>query len=108
MKLGKTLKVAIAAAAVIGALATPKAPNANAAITPHCVYHNYVYGVGGGCDGLGGPGHDRMDISCRADNTAFWFNWYGKWHSRYGSWQESRSCGGGWFSWKVWFEHKNS
>jgi len=99
---------AVVVAATIVAGVTVPAGGASAATTPRCVYTNYVYSVSGGCDGLGGPGHDRMDIRCRANNTGFWIDWYGPWHDRYGSWQETRACGGGWHAWQVWFEHKNN
>ena len=108
MKLTTVLKIATAAAATASAVAIPNAPGANAATTPHCVDRNYVYSVSGGCDGLGGPGHDRMVIDCRVQNSYYYETWYGPWHDRYSSWQESRTCGGGWYAWQVWFEHKNS
>ena len=108
MKLTTALKIAIAAAATASAVAIPNAPGANAATTPYCIDHNYVYLVSGGCDGLGGPGHDRMVINCRVDNSYYYETWYGPWHDRYSSWQENRTCGGGWYAWQVWFEHKNT
>lgn len=100
-------KLAAAGTLALGAAVIPTT-GASAATTPHCVDHNYVYIVSGGCDGLGGPGHDRMDIYCWANNSDYYVIWYGTWHNRYGSWQENRACGGGWHAGTVWFEHKNS
>jgi hypothetical protein len=76
--------------------------------TPYCEAQNFVVGVTGGCDGLGGPGHDRMVINCRVDNSGYYDTRYGPWHNRDGSWQESRTCGSGAHVWQVWFEHENT
>ncbi|MFD9125722.1 hypothetical protein [Kitasatospora sp. NPDC059571] len=94
-------------ALALSAVTIPGATSASAA-TPRCVYHNYVYSVSGGCDGLGGAGHDRMVIRCRVNNSNYWVDWYGAWHNRLGSWQETRLCGGGRHAWQVWFEHKDT
>lgn len=101
-------KFAAVGAFALSVTAVSGASSASAATTPRCVDHNYVFSVTGGCDGLGGPGHDRMDIECWANNSDYWVDWYGPWHNRYGSWQETRLCGFGWHAGAVWFEHKNT
>ena len=107
MRFQRAISATTIAVATLAGVVGP-ATDASAA-TPRCVYNNYVYSVGGGCDGLGGAGHDRMNIRCRVNNSGFWVDWYGAWHDRYGSWQEIRACGGGWHAWQVLvFEYKNN
>jgi len=101
------VKVMMIAAAVL-TVTVASGTSAHAATTPYCAYHNYVFVAVGGCDGVGGPGHDRMWLRCRVNNTGYWTDRAGNWHDRYSSWQETRSCLGGEHVWQVWFEHKNN
>jgi hypothetical protein len=107
MKLVRMLKVAAVAAVTMAAVALPGVQQANATTTPYCVARG-VYVVSGGCDGLGGPGHDRLVIRWRLQNSNWYYTQYGPWHDRYSSWQETRQGGGGYYAWSTWFEHTNS
>jgi hypothetical protein len=97
----------VAVAAAITAIAITATP-AQAAPAPRC-YTPSVYtigGAGGGCDGFGGGGHDRLVVQCNGARGNILYV-AGSWMHRAQSWYYRVWCPGG-YGYRAkaaWYEH---
>lgn len=105
----RSLAVAFATAtlATTAVVATP----AHAAPAPKCRVTDVIGVLGtaaGGCDGYGGPGHDRLVVQCRGYRGTI-INMPGRWMHRYQSWWYRVYCPGGYGyrASSAWIEHVN-
>ena len=102
--LGRLAAVVVLLTALVGL--TPTSASAGGVYCYAPTTYGILGGAGGGCDGYGGGGHDRLVVYCTGmRGSALYIS--GPWMHRYQSWYYRVWCPGGYGYWarSAWYEH---